>query len=1494
MEPLTSSSVHNATQNKSGGAAVNAKSAATAERSVEEIYEKKSQLEHILLRPDTYVGSTRKEQVVQPVLVRGNDDEGKGRMEMQSLTYAPGLFKIFDEILVNAADNSRRDATQDTIRVDIQPIDGLIRVFNNGAGVPVAMHKKEGVYVPELIFGHLLTSSNYDDDEKRLTGGRNGYGAKLANIFSEEFVIETCDGSRKLRYKQVFKNNMMETGKPKITACKATDNWTCITFKPDFSKFYMVELEEDTVKVMQRRVYDIAASLGKKVKVFLNGSRVPVKGFEDYVRMFLPEGSECVHAKVGDRWEVCVAPSEGQFQQMSFVNSIATTRGGTHITHVAEKVTAKLLEHIKKKHKNVKNLKPFQIKNHLWVFVNALIENPSFDTQTKETLTSAVSTFGSKCDLQDNFFTKVLKTSIIESVLAYAAFKQSKEMKKTDGAKRQRIAGIAKLDDANDAGGKNSQGCTLILTEGDSAKSLAISGLSVVGRDSFGVFPLRGKLLNVRDASHDQIMKNVEIQSIKQILGLQHGKVYTDTKSLRYGKLMIMTDQDHDGSHIKGLIMNYIQHFYPSLLKVEGFLIEFITPIVKATKGNKTQTFYTMPEYVKWREDVAGSSSKWSIKYYKGLGTSTTQEAKEYFANIKKNTKTFVYGSDADSNAIDMAFSKKRVEDRKEWLRNCQPDTYLDHTVSEISFEEFVNKELVLFSLADLQRSIPSIMDGQKPGQRKVLYCVKKRNLKKDMKVAQLAGYVGEHSAYHHGEQSLVGTIVNLAQDYVGSNNINLLVPSGQFGTRIEGGKDHASGRYIFTRMASLMRSIFPEQDDPLLTYLTEEGQSIEPDCYLPIIPMILVNGGEGIGTGWSCFIPNYNPRDLIENIKRLILNLELLPMIPFYRGFKGTIIEQPAKNGVISYLISGSYRVLDATTLEIDELPIRKWTQDYKNFLESMMKSEKKNEQAFITDYREYHTDSTVRFVITMPAENLAKAQRDGINKVFKLTTTISLGNMTLFNAENKIERFNSAEDILTAFYPHRYKLYEHRREARIAVAKEEMRRASNIIRFIQAVIDGDIVVYNRAISLVVADLKKMNYDMMPLNNSSGRQARARAEDDDENDDENNDEKEDSTTDGMSGLVNGVKVSYEYLYKLPIRSFTLERKAQLQADVEKKTALVEELMSKSPSDIWVEELDMLLEQLDAEDERREKEESDLARLQKKANKASGKGAKKGKAGSKAAAKKPAWEGESDDDDDMDDDDDDDDFDMDVAVKKKAPSRSRGATTKTATTSAVPASVSVPVAAPVAPKAAAKSASTTTGKKKLGAKSGASTSTSVVAAASDLTMNLVSDNEEEDDADCVLPLSERLAKFRMDQDGKGTVTASSSGVAKKSAATVAKKPSAAKRPSAVAPTKNSTASTASSPAISVPAKKMRRRQPSPAQKKSRGRKIDEMSEDDDDDDMEDVDEEEIVAPTAAASRSRRQTKKIIYVDDDEDEEEEDEESEFEDDEDDDVEDGWSP
>ncbi|KAL5543375.1 hypothetical protein UlMin_007159 [Ulmus minor] len=1141
-------------------------------KTIEEMYQKKSQLEHILLRPDTYIGSIEKH--TQTLWVYQNDE-----MVHRSVTYVPGLYKIFDEILVNAADNKQRDPKMDSVKVTIDVEQNCISVYNNGDGVPVEIHQEEKVYVPELIFGHLLTSSNYDDTQKKTTGGRNGYGAKLTNIFSTEFVIETADGKRLKKYKQVFSNNMGKRTDPAITKCKDGDNWTKVTFKPDLEKFKMTHLEEDVVALMKKRVVDLAGCLGKTVKVELNGRRVPVKSFQDYVDLYLNSAKKNkdinlprIVEKVNDRWEVCVSLSDGQFQQVSFANAIATIKGGTHVDHVTNQITAHVMNVVNKKNKNA-NLKAHNVKNYLWVFVNALIDNPAFDSQTKETLTIRPSSFGSKCELPPEFLKKVAKSGIVDSLLSWANFKQNKDLKKTDGTKTERVHNINKLEDANEAGGRNSEKCTLILTEGDSAKALAMAGLSVVGRDHYGVFPLRGKLLNVREASTTQVRDNEEIKNIKRILGLQQDKEYANVKSLRYGHLMIMTDQDHDGSHIKGLLINFIHSFWPSLLKVPSFLVEFITPIVKAThKNGKELAFYTMPEYEAWRENLKDSGSGWSIKYYKGLGTSTSKEGREYFQNLDKHKKDFVWKDEQDGEAIELAFSKKKIEERKNWLRRFEPGTHLDQKQKLIKYSDFVHKELILFSLADLQRSIPSMVDGLKPGQRKILFCSFKRNFVKEAKIAQFSGYVSEHSAYHHGEQSLASTIIGMAQDYVGSNNINLLMPNGQFGTRNQGGKDHASARYIYTKLSPVTRFLFPKDDDILLDYLNEDGQKIEPTWYMPIIPTVLVNGSEGIGTGWSSYIPNYNPRDIVANIRRLLDGQEMEPMNPWYRGFKGTI-ERSMKEGGASYIVSGILEEVNETTIRITELPVRRWTQDYKEFLESISLGNEKAKDPFIEGFTQHSDHSTVDILVHMSEETLMAAKQEGLFKKLKLTTTISTSNMHLFDSNGIIKKYDTPEQILEEFFHIRLEFYEKRKKVLLDNLEMDLLKLENKVRFILGVVNGEIIVNNRKRADLFAELVRKGFTPFPKKAKSVEPEVAGATEDTEDTEEN------SSPDATS---NGVRISdYEYLLSMSIGTLTLEKVRALCEERDKLNDAVEELRKATPKSLWNKDLDQLDQELD-------------------------------------------------------------------------------------------------------------------------------------------------------------------------------------------------------------------------------------------------------------------------------------------------------------------------
>lgn len=498
-------------------------------------------------------------------------------------------------------------------------------------------------------------------------------------------------------------------------------------------------------------------------------------------------------------------------------------------------------------------------------------------------------------------------------------------------------------------------------------------------------------------------------------------------------------------------------------------------------------------------------------------------------------------------------------------------------------------------------------MDGFKPGQRKILFGCFKRKLKGEVKVAQLSGYIGEHSAYHHGEQSLQGTIVNMAQDFVGANNINLLHPAGQFGTRLQGGKDHASARYIFTRLSPITRALFPEADDPVLSYLEDDGQPIEPHFYVPILPMVLVNGADGIGTGWSTSVPNYNPLDIVANLRRMMDGEAAEPMVPWYRGFAGTI--EPSK--AHSYTVCGKVEQLDPNTVLITELPLKKWTQDYKEMLEAMMVT-KGSEPAFVSDFKEHHTDTTVSFTVTLSDQAMADALAEGLHKKFKLTSSLAESNMVLWDEHGRIKKYDTTADILSEFFDVRQRTYAKRKEWQVERLAAEWEKLKNKARFIQAVVDGQLVVAKKTKAFLVELLRKEGY--LAIFPEKAKRAPVAGVDADEEEAADGDER-------SAGAEEAGHGGYDYLLSMQLWSLTAEKVASLRAECAAKEAELNELLGKSPLDLWRHDLDIFEAAYAAFLEDKAIAEANAAKLVASTSGKAGKGGKPG--AGKAAAYRP-------------------------------------------------------------------------------------------------------------------------------------------------------------------------------------------------------------------------------------------------------------------------------
>jgi DNA topoisomerase-2 len=1145
-------------------------------------YQKHTHHQHILELPDTYVGSTKTNEET-----RWTFDVSSNKMVWRKLQFNPGLYKIFDEILVNARDEYVRSITTADmtpikhIDISITSNDGntIVSVENDGDGITIEEDPETGVMIPELIFSHLLTSSNYDKNEEKIVGGKNGYGAKLVNILSKLFTVDIrCPASSK-QYTQSWYDNMTKSEKPSIKKSTSSKGFVKITFIPDSKLFPGAFCDsgilDDMLAIFHTRVIELAALVGKDVKVSWNGTVVTSNTFEKFIKLFLRDGTSAsgfAYEECGPRWEIGVILARHLYsddeelpedKHISFVNGINTKKGGKHVENVTRKVLNDFCDVAKTKKVDIK---PGQLKNSVVLFINSTIVNPSFDSQSKEFLTTPATEFGSRPEYSGKLTQSLVKLGLLDEAKYLLEAKTLRDAKKTDGKKRSVIRGMSKLEDALWAGTAKSKECTLILTEGDSAATSAISGLKEVGREKWGVFPLRGKLLNVRDITIQKFNANEELTAIKKILGLEQGKNYKDVSELRYGRVMVMADQDHDGSHIKGLLMNLFHAEWPGLMKT-GFLCTLLTPILKASKGKSTVSFYSIPEFNAWKETQGIQG--WKIKYYKGLGTSTPAEAREWFKDLHEIKYEW---DDETDESINLAFNKKQADDRKKWLSHYDPKKMLVAEAGAAKYTDFVNNELIHFSNADNIRSLPHLIDGLKPSQRKILYSCFKRNLRDEIRVAQLAGYVSEHAAYHHGEASLNSTIIGMAQNFIGSNNVNLLKPVGQFGSRLLGGKDSASPRYIHTYMEEIVSKIFRKEDACLLKHLDDDGDIVEPEYYLPVVPLLAINGSVGIGTGYSTDIPPHKPDDITSLIRhRLLGNVETLagrPLDPWWWGFKGRVV----RTDDCTWVTKGIYEFNDdKKSVTITELPVGTWTKDYKGFLDELCdnddkktkdakkeakkeakggsvvskgtRSTKKDDEEPLgfKGFDDLYNDIDVKFILyfTEDGYDTMKENKEKFEKKFKLTSSWKTTNMTCFDADFNIVKYKTIGDILEAFVEKRLPLYESRRLSILETLKKQIEELDAKRRFIQAILDGDLELQRKSDAEIVEGLKRCN---IPALSNPGAP--------DEYD------------------------SYEYCVKMRIDRVKQAAVIELDRQITDKQTEIERLEAETASSLWLADLE--------------------------------------------------------------------------------------------------------------------------------------------------------------------------------------------------------------------------------------------------------------------------------------------------------------------------------
>ena len=1335
------------------------------------VYKKLSSNEHVRMRSGMYLGS-KQPQEYDTIII---SDEG---IEFRPMTYSYALYKSIDEVIVNAIDhftrtvNCKKNDKCTEIKVEFNIKTGEISVYNNGYGIEISKYEETEIYIPELIFSHVMSGSNFNDEDenKSNTGGMNGYGVKLCNITSKYFCVETVYKNQ--RYRQRFSNGNNVIDKPIIEKFKHND-YTKITFMPDYNWFYEKDYNLDIGEVFYELIETrtiLVSVFCKTVKVEFNNEPIQYNSINQIMEL---TGLEFVKMTINDGnlpLDVCVSIGETKMKNLSLVNGIVV-KSGVHFKFIEKEILKTLEVKINKTVKNTK-ISTKMITNHMTIMISGYVNKPDFSGQTKDKLTINEKYFKDYSITTTNI-NKIwtLLKPIIESVYVNS---ENKKLSKTDGKKKSTVL-LDNLDDALWAGTKKSTQCRLILTEGLSASTYAISGLKKLGREKYGVFPLKGKMLNVRKASPTQINKNVEITNIKTILGLKNNHKYESLDELRYGGIIALTDADYDGIHIRALIINMIHAYWPELLKL-GFITSIMTPIIKVIKGKEETNFYTNNEYEDWKESTPNHKS-YTIKYYKGLGTSEKKDALAVFSSLDEHL--IYYKQDVNTDySINLGFneSKSHIQLRKEWLGNYDPNNYIKAKQTEITFTDMINKELIHFSNYDNIRSIPSVIDGLKPSLRKVIY-VALKTMKianvKGYKVSQFGNKVAELSDYHHGEVSLSKTIVDMAQNYIGSNNCNLLLPIGAFGclssetnvilfdgftkkakdinkndllmgddakerrvlklvngnnhmfrlfvqnysynyecfdctidhiltlhmpshksivtrnnnkyiewfdgenyclsnnfeiynlindcnifdvplykyiqwnnniklkfdiiknnrkielykgltieqrelfinsykykdnskihvkslyedeleyindialslgyktimvdtiliidteqqinnykffvtylglqkfygwevdcnnrflienfivthnSRIHNGKDAASPRYIFTNLTNTTPLLFNKYDNKLLNYIDSDGMMIEPDYYVPVLPVLLINGSSGIGTGYSTNIPPYD----LEDIAKIILNKlkgkhDEYELIPSYRHYNGQVMRLNANK----FLLIGTYEIVNANTIIITEIPIGVSINAYKSMLNDMI------EKKTIKSYENNSNDSIPNFIIVVEDKLipvLKTGNQTNILTTFNLTTTICTTNMHAFDKNGILTKYNSANEILDYFYDIRLEFYDKRKKYMIKLIEDELIILENKIRFIMMIVKKELKVIKVKISVLNEKLEEL--DFFKLDNK-----------------------------------------YDYLTSMPIHNLTLEKIEELVNKCKDITTQLNIIKAKSIKKMWMEDIVLIVKE---------------------------------------------------------------------------------------------------------------------------------------------------------------------------------------------------------------------------------------------------------------------------------------------------------------------------
>lgn len=1062
-----------------------------------------SDVAHCLQRPDTLIGSINPQETSYLAF------RPDGSVIPATITVPPALVQIFLEIATNATDHAARPGTHvRNIRVNMNDVSGEISIENDGHGIPIRKHtQKTELYLPTVIFSEFRCGQNFDDTEARTVAGRNGYGAKCTNVWSTRFQVETQDGTHS--FKQEWRDNMSITGPAEVRPC-TKKSFTRITFVPDYARLHVTNIPE-TLAYLRTFVWHLCVVTAADVHVFLDGQKLPVRHLKDYAKLLVQDST--LLFEDGTNMQVAIGvPRDGlEPSIVGFVNGIPCS-AGTHVNYVLNRL---------------RDLSPnitlALLRGHATILINTTVVNPTFTSQTKEQLSLDMRKSGAVWEPTPAFVRNFKKSAVVEAMTAEQELRDMRKAKAaaTKGTSANaRYVAVDGYESATMAGDpKRTVPVSLMLTEGDSAKAFAVAGLSVTGRAQYGVFPLRGKLKNVRGEKITTILQTVEIANILKILGVDFSRGDPQsTKDLRYDRLIILTDQDVDGAHIGGLILNALWVLLPDLMRNEPHFVQRLaTPLVRAVnKSGHTREFMTEREFDQWFGD---GQPGYTVKYYKGLGTSTPRDAKALFAQLNKYLITIDCAAPEDVELLVDFFDSKRADRRKELLMSTAESVEVDYSQASVNLGQFLMAEMVPFSRYNNERSLAHVIDGLKPALRKILWVLLSGNkTTPTLKVAQLSGEVARKTHYKHGENSLNDAIVKMAQDFpLSGNNINLLTPEGMFGNRH--GDEAASPRYIFTGAEPIALALFPKEDYPVYTLLQQEGSVIEPEYMVPVLPLVLINGTTGIGTGFSSDVPPHNPADVLAWARAYIAyvmnggaDMPRFESLPYLEGLTQCPFTGNGWHGTVEKV--------SETELHITDLPVN--TNAFKAFPKPLA------DKIGVFHWAVHNTDTTVDLWLNTE-EPLADAVIQKIQD--RAFLPVHTTNMTLWTpGQHYPHLFSSTHDIAMKHAQERLSLNEKRRAYQINALQAQMSRLKNEARFVELVIAQPTYLLQQKRAAIIQQLENDGFDK-------------------------------------------IENSYQYLLRLPADAFTEDTVEKSRAQVNETLAELDRWQAKSACDIWLDDL---------------------------------------------------------------------------------------------------------------------------------------------------------------------------------------------------------------------------------------------------------------------------------------------------------------------------------